>query len=146
MKKSTLAVLLTLIAVFGGLMLNFGASGWGGTNGWNLLVTLCCVILWGFALYLATKDKSRKVLMYCFVFWAVAVFLSAAGLYVVSNNFLHNPITVVLAPLQVLTYGQFTGIGYFYGNNLPLMHATVLLISAATAIVSMTLYRRVRRG
>jgi len=145
MKKPIFAVLLTLVAVLGGLILNFRALVWGGANVWNVQVMVCCILLWGFAIYLAAKNKSRRVLMYCFVFWAVAVFLAAVGLYVVSSDFLHNQVTAVLVPLQMLLYGQFAGLEYF-NNDFRFQHITVMLISAIMATVSMILYRRVRRG
>ena len=143
---SLFAVFLSLVAVLGGLILNFKAFGWGGANGWNLLVTICCMLLWGLILFIATKHRRRRVLMYCFVFWTVAAFLSAAGLYVVSNDFPHNYLTMILIPLQMLIYGQLTGLAYFFGNNLQLEHTAVLLISAVMATVSMILYRRLRRA
>ena len=143
---SLFAVFLSLVAMLGGLILNFRAFGWGGANGWNLLVTICCMALWGLALFIATEHRRRRVLMYCFVFWTVAVFLSAAGLYVVSNDFPHNYLTMILIPLQMLLYGQLTGLAYFFGNNLQLGHIAVLMISFVMATVSMILYRRVRRA
>ncbi|MCL2368447.1 MAG: hypothetical protein FWC72_05575 [Oscillospiraceae bacterium] len=145
MRKTTIAVLLSIVAVLGGLILNFRAFMMTAANELTLLVTVFCMILWVFVLFLAAKSKGRKVLLYCSVFWIITALLSAMGLYVVTTGFPHNWAISLVVPLQILTLGQLAGVVYFT-NHIQSLYIALIVISLGMSVVSLILYRRSRRG
>ena len=77
MKKTFIIVLLSIIAFSGGIYLNYlDAEFLSIPNAKNITVTSLYITIWILLLFIATKSKSKLILIYCLVFWIISLFSS----------------------------------------------------------------------
>jgi len=138
MKKLTIAVILSIIAIVGGLILNFQEFLSGSpANAKNLIVTFLYIAIWCFLLVVAAKSKNHKVLMYCSVFWIITLIFSVITIYA---NATEASVDWAI-PFVALLLGQFYGINYFT-NAFLTSSIIIAVISLAVSAVALLLFRR----
>ena len=148
MKQTKIAVLLSIVAVVGGAILNVGGlilnDLAGIATARSLFVTFLCIALWVCVLFLAAKNKSRKVLMYCFVFWIIATLFAGA----VAWMLLYGPHHPWVAAFSLLALGQLLGVAHLM-TYLQIHHVVwftlflmlaLFAISLVMSVVSLVLY------
>jgi len=137
-ESTTFAVILSIIAIVGGLILNFQEFLSGSpANAKNLIVTFLYMDIWCFLLVVAAKSKNRKVLMYCSVFWIMTLIFSVITIYV---NATEASVDWAI-PFVALLSGQFYGINYFT-NDFLTSSIIIAVISLAVSAVALLLFRR----
>ena len=140
MKTTTItiiAVVLSIVAVIGGLILNFPQFLYGdNANTKNLIVTILYLAIWLFVLFSAYKSKSRGVLIYFLVFWLSIIVVSAITMFAQITEWNFDwfiPFILLIVP--------FYGIEFFT-NNYVFSSIVIAAISSGMSIAAILLLRR----
>lgn len=140
--KLTIAIILSIISVIGGMVLNFNEFLMGNPASMkNLLVTLAYIAIWVFVLIIGIRNNKHEVMKYCFVFWFMTSFISILTLYANTTDAL---ITWAI-PLVILFLSQWYGIDFFVQSPLA-MSIIISFISLTifiTTVISLKHSKRV---
>lgn len=140
--KSILTLILSYVAVIGGLIMNFQEFLMGHpATIKNLIVTLVYLTLWILILTIGIKIKNREVMKYCFVFWIITLFFAIITTYV---NVTGATVNWAL-PFVALLLGQFYGITFFVKNLLTssILIAFISLVMVITNVISLKYTKQV---
>jgi len=138
MKVTIISVILSIIAIIGGVLLNFEEVLWNEhANIKNLVVTLSYMSVWGLFLLIAAKSKSQGNLNYFFWFWLSTLLSSVIVAFVQANPF---SLSVVFAPFLTLLI-PFYGIRCFVEDFVSLS-IIIAAISFGMSLVGYILLRR----
>mgnify|MGYP001030195995 CR=1 FL=1 len=129
--------LLSIVAVIGGIVLNFEKFAWGSSpNAKNLIVTLAYLAIWVFVIIMSTKSKGSKMLKYCLSFWVLVFFFSVLTAYI--------NVTEALAdwaiPFVIIFLGPLDGIRFFVHDFL-ILSIIIAVISFGISVASALLIK-----
>lgn len=133
--KATETIILSILALAGGMALNFQEFLMGSpANIKNLIVTFLYITIWILILIIGVKNKNRGILRYCSVFWAIMLFIAILTGYV---NVTGAQVDWAL-PFAILLLGQWYGINFFVGSFLTtsIITASISLIMFTTTVIS----------
>lgn len=131
--KAITAIILSIVAVIGGLVLNFQEFLMGSAaNIKNFTVTFLYIGIWIFAIFLGWKSKSYKLMSYYLAFWIATFITSILTIYINTTD-----ATVSWAiPVVILFIGQWYGTMLFVDNFvIGSIAIAVFSIGFSTAIV-----------
>lgn len=129
--KATATILLSVLAIAGGMVLNFQEFLMGSpATVKNLIVTFVYIAVWILVLIIGIKNKNRGIMKYCSVFWIITLFLSILTGYV---NITGAQVDWAL-PFAILLLGQWYGITFFVGSFL-----TASIITAFISLVMLVI-------
>lgn len=134
--NTTFAIVLSALAIIGGMVLNFQEFLMGSpATAKNLIVTSGYIAIWILVLGIGTKSKNRGIIKYCSVFWAVTLFLAISTAYINATGATAD----WALPLVVLLLGQLYGITFFAGSFLTasIIMAFISLVILITAVISL---------
>jgi hypothetical protein len=141
MKKTTIAVILTIVAIIGALLLNFEESLWNDpANIKNLIVTIFYMSVWGFFLFSAAKNKN--LMIYFSILWILTLTISVLMAFgqAIQFNLGESAWGWIFAPFVVL-YIPFYGIRYFVDDFI-YISIIIAAISFGMSMVGIILLRR----
>ncbi|ERK30696.1 hypothetical protein [Clostridium intestinale] len=141
MKNSTiLLVILSIVAVIGGMVLNFQEFLMGSpANFKNLIVTFLYLLIWIFILFISIRFKNRSVLRYCLVFGVVMLVLSLLTIYINVSGATANWALIFV----ILLLGQWYGINFFTGSFL-ISSIILVFISLLISIITFMSLKRLK--
>ena len=138
MKMTTLAIKLSVVAIIGGVYLNFDECIWSDpANIKNVIATISYMSVWGFFLFSLVKSKNKKMAIYFFVFWCLTLLISAIAI-LAQAHLLELP--WFLIPFSALII-PFYGTRYF-ADSFMFLFVTIVLISFGMSVVGIILLRR----
>lgn len=129
MKNSvTTAIVLSIIAIVGGMVLNFSEFLMGSpATIKNFIVTFGYIVIWIQILKMAIDNGNRGIMIYSSVFWLITLLLAILMGYV---NVTGAQVDWVL-PFAILLLGQWYGINLFVGSFL----ATSIIIAILSFVM-----------
>jgi hypothetical protein len=140
--KAVIAIILSIAAVIGCMVLNFQEFLRGSpANAKNLIVTFVYLAIWILVLIIGTKNNNRRSLMYCFVFWIVTLLFSMLTVYV---NATGAPADWAI-PFVILLLGQWYGIRFIV-NDFLTVSIIITLISLGISTAAILLLKRIKRA
>ncbi len=128
-------VILSLIALIGGLLLNFESFVFGGYTVENAIVTTCVILLW--CLLFALGYKNYRFMLYTSIYLLltfIGAIISWVGVYT------GDPLAINLL-LFVPTSGALSGFGFLFSNNLLAIGAIILTSVIAISLSFMFLIK-----
>jgi hypothetical protein len=138
MKMTTLAVKLSVVAIIGGVFLNFDECIWSDpANIKNVIVTISYMSVWGFFLFSLVKRKNKKTMIYFLAVWLLTLFISVTAV-LAQAHLLELP--WFLIPFSALII-PFYGTRYFIDSFMSLFIA-IVAISFGMSVVGIILLRR----
>lgn len=140
--KAILTLILSYVAVIGGLIMNFQEFLMGHpATIKNLIVTLVYLTLWILILTIGIKIKNREVMKYCSVFWIITLFFAIITTYV---NVTGATVNWAL-PFVALLLGQFYGITFFVKSLLTssILITFISLVMVITTVISLKYTKQV---
>ncbi|MHC1685257.1 MAG: hypothetical protein AB6733_20350 [Clostridiaceae bacterium] len=125
--KAIISVILSLVAIIGGLVINFPQFLMGNSaNVKNLIATLVYLIIWVLALIIGARSKCRGIMKCFFVFWISTLIFSVMTIYVnITEVYVGWAI-----PFVILLLSQWYGIGFFING-----FVTIAIIIAVISLV-----------
>lgn len=139
--KVIVLIVLSIIAVIGGMVLNFPEflMGHSATTK-NLIVTFTYVAIWSVVLGVSIRIKSRGLIKYSSLFWLITLLLSVLTAYVNISDISAD----WAIPFVILFIGQWYGIKFFVGSFLTVSIIIVLIsfIMVTTAVISLKQIKR----
>lgn len=148
MNQGTKAVLLSIVAVLGGLLFNFLIFDATLLTihlfRWHIIVTILCMALWVYILIFAAKNNLRKILLYYSMFWMLVFFTAILHLFLYQlepHYPIHWAVTFLVIPFTILLFGQFMGMAYWFWGSLSIFLTIILVFSLGMSIASMVLGR-----
>ncbi len=138
--KATATIIISIVAVVGGMALNFQEFLVGSpATVKNLIVTFTYIVIWILVLRIGVKNKNRGIIMYCSVFWIITLFLSILTAYINATGTSAD----WALPFVVLLLGQWYGISFFAGSflNASIIMAIISLVIFTTVIISLNRIR-----
>ncbi len=126
--KTTMFVIVSLIAIIGGLCLNFESFVFGGYTLSNAIVTACVALLW--SLLFTLGHKNCGFMIYTVIYW-ILTFISAIISWI--GVYTDAPLAINLL-LFVPTSGSLSGFGFLFSDNLLAIGAVII-----TAVIAITL-------
>ncbi|MGF7047838.1 hypothetical protein J2T13_002344 [Paenibacillus sp. DS2015] len=116
MKNNAITVVsLSIVAVIGGIVLNFQEFLMGNTaTTKNVIVTLAYIAIWILVLVLASKNKSRIIMMYCLGFWIATLLFAMLTIYI---NVTEATVNWAI-PFVIVLLGQWYGVMFLVGDFL----------------------------
>jgi hypothetical protein len=113
--KATGAIVLSIAAVIGGMVLNFPEFSMGSpANIKNLIVTFTYIAIWIIVLGIGIKIMNRGLIKYSSVFWLITLLLALLTWYA---NVTEVNVSWAI-PFAILLLGQWYGINFFVGSLL----------------------------
>jgi uncharacterized membrane protein len=113
--KRTATIVLSAIAVIGGMVLNFNEFLMGNPASMkNLLVTLAYIAIWVFVLIIGIRNKNREIMRYCSAFWIITLLTSILAWYANATD----AIVDWAIPFVILLLSQLYGIDFFVQSPL----------------------------
>lgn len=131
-----LALFLSILAVYGGLMLNFQEFQTGSpANAKNLIVTLSYFVIWIFIMLFSLKSKSKTIMSCCLVFWIATFMTSLITIYVNASDAAMS----WAIPFVILLLGPWYGMMYFTERYLDasIIIAVISIGFSATNVILM---------
>lgn len=128
--KTAMLVIVSLIAIIGGLCLNFESFVFGGYTLENAIVTTCAILLW--CLLFALGRNNYKFMLYTAIYW-ILTFISAIISWI--GVYTDAPLAFNLL-LFVPTSGALSGFGYLFSDNLLAIGAIILTAMIAISLSS----------
>jgi hypothetical protein len=138
--NAIIVVFLSIVAVIGGLVLNFHEFLMGSTaNAKNLIVTFIYIVIWILVLVFGSKSKSRIIMMYCFTFWLATFLISMLTIYINATEATFN----WAIPFVIFLLGQWYGVNFFVDDFLT---ASIIIASISLGISTavILLLRRIK--
>jgi len=138
--KVIAAVILSIVAVIGGMVLNFQEFLMGSpANVKNLIVTFAYIAVWIVILIIGSKYKCQVILKYCIAFWHMTFIFSVLTIYVNAKG-----VSVDWAiPFVILLLGQWYGIEVFV-NDFLTISVIVAIMSFAISTSAIILLKRIK--
>lgn len=133
--KTTMLVIVSLIAIIGGLCLNFENFVFGGYTLLNAIVTACVVLLWSPLFTLGRINCGFMI--YTVIYW-VLTFVSAIIAWI--GVYTDSPLAINLL-LFVPTSGSLSGFGFLFSDNLLAIGAIIITAMVAITLNSIFLFR-----
>ncbi len=133
--KTVILVIVSLIAIIGGLCLNFESFVFGGYTLENAIVTICAILIW--CLLFALGRKNYRFMLYTAIYW-ILTFISAIISWI--GVYTDDPLAFNLF-LFVPTSGALSGFGFLFSNNLLAIGAIILTAVIAISLSSMFLIK-----
>ena len=141
MENKTATVILSIVAVIGGIVLNFEEFAWGGpVNAKSLIVTLAYLAIWVFVLIRSTKGKSSKMVKYCFSFWILTFFFSLLTAYTNATEASAD----WAIPFVIVFLGPLDGIRFFV-NDFMISSIIIAIISFGISTATILLYKQINK-
>lgn len=127
-QKTAMLVIVSLIAIIGGLCLNFESFVWGRYTLENAIVTICVILLW--CLLFAFGRRNFSFMLYTAIYW-ILTFISAIISWI--GVYTDAPLAFNLL-LFVPTSGALSGFSFLFNSNLLAIGAIIL-----TAVIAISL-------
>lgn len=138
-KVTIKAIILSILAVTSGIILNFEEYWFGSpVNTKNLIITFVYIAIWIFVLIIGIKTKSRKIMIYCFLYWILTLFFSILIAYI---NVTEASIDWAI-PFVIIFLGPLYGIMFFVEEFLNLS-IIIALISFGISTTTIILFKRI---
>jgi hypothetical protein len=134
--KALTSAILSVVAIIGGIYLNFHQFLMGSpANIKNLIVTIVYVIIWIISLNIGSESKNCRVMKYFYIFWIATLIISVITAYV--------NMTEVYAgwaiPFAILLLTQWYGINFFINNFVTIAIIIAVLSFMAAARIKLML-------
>lgn len=133
--KIPAAIILSIVAVVGGMALNFHEFLMGSpATIKNLLVTFTYIAIWIFILIMGIRSKNHGIMRYCSVFWMITLLLSILTWYANATEALVD----WAIPYAILLLGQWYGIDFFVDSFLitAVIIASISLVMFTVTVIS----------
>lgn len=133
-------VILAIVAVIGGIVLNFEELAFGSSaTTKNLIVTFIYIVIWIYFLIIGIKNKSHKMIKFCFVFWIITLFFSLLTVYI---NTAEASVDWAI-PFVIVLLGPLYGIRY-YVNDFQTLSIIIALISFGISMAAILSFKRIK--
>lgn len=127
---SIIAIILSIMAIIGGMVLNFPEFLMGNpATIKNLIVTFIYIAIWIIVLGIGIKIKNRGLIKYSSIFWLITLFLALLTWY---GNVTYANVSWAM-PFVILFLGQWYGIDFFVGS-----HLTTSIVIAFMSLIMFT--------
>lgn len=134
------AIILSIAAVIGGMVLNFHEFLMGSpATVKNVVVTVAYIAIWILISRIGVKYKNRGFIKYCSIFWIITFFFAIVIMFVNTTGALA---VWALLPI-ILLLGQWYGITFFIRGFL-IESIIIAFISLAASIILLIALKRTK--
>jgi hypothetical protein len=140
MKGTIITIIISIVAFYAGLRINFyGFLNGSSATELDVVVTIIYLSLWAYILKYSIKNKNMLVLKYNFLFWCLNLI---TGILVTYANLTDDSIDGAIL-LVILFYSQWKGINYFVDFKLSAI--VYLCISLFMWLISLLYLYKIKR-